>query len=283
VKQSQPARLIVHADDFGLSEAVNHAVIAAHEHGIVTATSLMAGGDAFEHAVTLAKASPTLDVGVHLTLTEQRPVAALARVRSLIGATGSFAPHATQFAKRYARGEISLDDVRNELDAQIGRVVDHGIAPSHLDGHQHVHVLPGIARVVVDLARKYGIAAVRSPAERLRGYMLQDLAGVKRVIEQLVLGALSRLSPLRTLRRTDGFVGFYFGGRLDERNLRIVLDHLPEGRTVELMCHPGLEDPESRFGHWNYDWAAESAALSSPAIKALLAARGVQLIGYREA
>jgi predicted glycoside hydrolase/deacetylase ChbG (UPF0249 family) len=91
------------------------------------------------------------------------------------------------------------------------------------------------------------------------------------------------MGPLRALRRADAFVGFYFGGRLDERNLRTVIDHLPARRTVELMCHPGLEDPASRYGHWNYAWAAESAALSSPQIRALLDARGVRLIGYRDA
>jgi hopanoid biosynthesis associated protein HpnK len=281
-------RLIVHADDFGLSETVNRAVIAAHENGIVTATSLMAGGEAFEHAVSLAKACPTLDVGVHLTLTEQRCVAAADTVRSLVDADGRLAPHAIPFALRYLRGKIALADVRTELDAQIRRVLDHGLTPSHLDGHQHVHVLPGIARIVAELARTYGMRAVRCPAERLRGYMLKDLtglkdlAGAKRVVEQLVLGGLSVLSPLRALRGTDRFVGFYFGGRLNERNLRTVLEHLPSSRTIELMCHPGDDDPSSRFGHWNYAWAAEAAALSSPRIKALLDARGVRLIGYRD-
>jgi hopanoid biosynthesis associated protein HpnK len=283
------ARLIVHADDFGLSEAVNRAVIAAHGNGIVTATSLMAGGEAFEHAVSLAKACPTLDVGVHLTLTEQHSVAPAATVRSLVDEHGKLAPHAIRFAARYLRGEIALADVRTELDAQIRRVLDAGLAPSHLDGHQHVHVLPGIARVVADLASAYRIRAVRCPAERLRGYMIKDftarkgLAGARRVMEQLVLGGLSVLSPLRALRRVDGFVGFYFGGRLNEHNLRTVLEHLPPNRTIELMCHPGLDDPASRYAHWNYAWAAETAALSSPRIRELLDARGVRLIGYRDA
>jgi hopanoid biosynthesis associated protein HpnK len=294
------ARLIVHADDFGLSEAVNRAVIASHENGIVTATSLMAGGDAFEHAVSLAKACPTLDVGVHLTLTEQHCVARPETVRSLVDADGKLAPHAIRFAKRYLRGEIALAEVRTELDAQIRRVIDHGLAPSHLDGHQHVHVLPGIARVVAELARTYGIRAVRCPAERLRGYMLRDLAGGKnqtgsttltgrsalsgarRVVEQLLLGGLSVLAPLRALRRADRFVGFYFGGRLNEHNLRTVLEHLPPSRTIELMCHPGLDDPASVYSHWNYAWAEEAAALSSPRIRELLDARGVRLIGYRD-
>jgi hopanoid biosynthesis associated protein HpnK len=275
------ARLIVHADDFGLSEAVNRAVIAAHEGGIVTSTSLMAGGSAFEHAVALARSRPSLDVGVHLTLTEQLPVAA--NVPSLVDREGKLSPHATNLAQRRALGRISMADVRTELDAQIRRVLDSGITPTHLDGHQHVHVLPGVAQVVLELARAYRIRAVRYPAERLRGYMLTNPARAKRVAEQLAVAGLSALSPLKALRCADGFVGFYFGGRLNERNLRTVLEHLPARGTTELMCHPGFDDPQSGYGHWGYAWADETAALSSPAIRALLAARGVRLIGYRDA
>lgn len=280
MKQTAGARLIVHADDFGLSEAVNRGVLAAHENGIVTSTSIMAGGDAFTHAVALAKSRPSLDVGVHLTLTELRPVAD--SVPSLVERDGRFAPHAARFALRYLRGAVALADVRAELAAQIRRVREHGIAPTHLDGHQHVHVLPGIAGVVAELARENGIRAVRVPAERVRGYMLGDLSRLKRVAEQLAVGALAGLSPLASLRRVDRFVGFYFGGRLTEQNLRTVLTHLPRRATVELMCHPGLDDPSSPHADWGYSWAAETAALSSPAIRGLLAERGVQLIGYRD-
>jgi len=274
------ARLIVNADDFGLSEAVNRAVIHAHENGIVTSTSIMAGGAAFEHAADLAVRCPTLDVGVHLTLTEQRPVAE--SVPSLVDADGKFAPHATELAKRCFRGAIELGDVRKELDAQIRRVLAHGLRPTHLDGHQHVHVLPGVARVVAELAHEHGIRAVRVPTERPRGYMLKDLGNLKRLAEQIALGAFGALSPLRHLRRVDRFVGFYFGGRLNEQNLRIVLERLPAGRTVELMCHPGLEDPRSQYGHWGYAWAEETAALTSPTIRKLIGAHGVRLIGYRD-
>jgi chitin disaccharide deacetylase len=274
------ARLIVNADDFGLSEAVNRAVLTAHENGIVTSTSIMAGGEAFEHAAALARRCPTLGVGVHLTLTEQRPVAQ--SVPSLVGADGKFAPHAIELAKRHFRGAIALADVRKELDAQIRRVREHGMQPTHLDGHQHVHVLPGIARVVADLAREHGIRAVRVPAERPRGYMLKDRGGFKRLLEQLALGALGALSPLARLRRVDRFVGFYFGGRLNEQNLRTVLERLPARKTVELMCHPGFEDSASRYSHWEYAWAAETAALTSPRIRELIDAHGVRLIGYRD-
>lgn len=273
-------RLIVNADDFGIAEAVNRGIVEAHDRGIVTSTSIMATGVAFEHAVALARSRPALDVGVHLVLTEHRPLLASSQASSLTGAEGHFVPHIVHFAGRQLRGRISLDAVRAELDAQIRRVIDAGIRVSHLDGHQHVHVLPGVARIVVELAAQYGIAAVRYPAERLRSYMLGSVRYARRLVGQSVLRFACALSPLRKLRRSDDFVGFYFGGRLDEANLTTVLAALPAGATVELMCHPGHAD--MRASTWQYAWAAECAALTSPRVRELIAARGMQLISFRD-
>ena len=275
-------RLIVHADDFGIAEAVNRGIIEAHDRGIVTSTSIMATGAAFVHAVALAKSRPELDLGVHLTLTEERPLVGGGAAATLVGPDGRFSRDVARFASWQLRGKISLAAVRAELDAQIRKVLDTGLVVSHLDGHQHVHVLPGVAGVVAELAARYGIAAVRYPAERVRGYMLRRPRGVRRLAEQIALGGVAALSPLRALRRSDEFVGFYFGGRLDETNLATVLAGLPERGTVELMCHPGADDMRSANGEWQYAWAAERAALVSPRIRELVAARGVQLISYRD-
>lgn len=277
-----PPRLIVHADDFGISEAVNHGIVHAHRRGILTSTSVMANGRAFEHAVALAKDNPALDIGVHLTLTEEQPVTDAAAAAGLSDEHNRFPPHVVRLAARHAFGRVSLAAVRAELDAQIRRVVDAGIAPSHLDGHQHVHVLPGIAGIVAELARIYNVRTVRYPAERVRGYMLRDPRKARRLAEQVALGLFSASSPLRELKRIDEFAGFYFGGKLDETNLATVLGDLPAGRTTELMCHPGDDDARRHYGHWQYSWAAERDALSSPRIRDLVAARGVQLISYRD-
>jgi len=278
---SSGIRLIVNADDFGIAEAVNRGIAEAHDRGIVTSTSIMATGLAFEHAVALARSRPRLAVGVHLVLTEQRPLAGSAAVPTLVGPNGHFAPHLAQFWAKQLRGRVSLTEVRAELEAQLRRVLDAGIAVSHLDGHQHVHVLPGVARIVAELAAAHGIAAVRYPAERVRRYMLRSVRDVRRMAEQTALRLVCSVSPLRPLRRNDDFVGFYFGGRLDEANLATVLAALPAGRTVELMCHPGHEDMRGKAG-WHYAWAAERDALTSPRIRELVAARGMQLISYRD-
>jgi len=276
---STATRLIVHADDFGIAEPVNDGIVEAHDRGIVTSVSLMATGPAFDHAVALARSRPKLDVGVHLVLTEHRPLTG-ASVPSLVDSNGRFPPHAIELAGRQLRGAISLAEVRLELDAQIRRVLSAGIAVSHLDGHQHVHVLPGVAQVVAELAAAHGIAAVRYPAERVRGYMLRNPRHLKRVVEQAALGLACAISPLQGLRRSDDFVGFYFGGRLDETNLATLLAGLPAGRTVELMCHPGGEG--MRADGWRYAWVAERDALTSLRIRELVAARGIELVSYRD-
>ena len=278
---SSGSRLIVNADDFGIAEAINRGIIEAYDRGIVTSTSIMATGPAFDHAVALAKSRPNLAVGVHLVLTEHRPLLGAAAAATLVELDGRFAPHVRQLLGKAIRGRVSLAEVRLELGAQLRRVREAGIAASHIDGHQHVHVLPGIARVVAELAAEHGIRAVRYPAERVRGYMLRNLRHVPRVAEQTMLNWFCASSPLKALRRSDDFVGFYFGGRLDEANLATVLRGLPPGRTVELMCHPGHDDMQPADG-WQYAWAAERDALTSPRIRELVAARGVQLVSYRD-
>jgi hopanoid biosynthesis associated protein HpnK len=273
---SSGLELIVNADDFGFSEAVNRGIVDAHDHGIVTSASLMATGAAFEHAVELARSRPRLAVGVHLVLTEHRPLMGAA-APSLVDGRGAFEPHLAQLLGRQLRRGISLSEVRRELAAQIERVRGAGISISHLDGHQHVHVLPGIARVVAELAAAYGIGAVRYPAERVRGYMLRSARHGIRLAEQAALGLFCAASPLERLRRSDEFVGFYFGGRLDEAHLATVITGLPAAGTVELMCHPGDEGMQPS-GDWQYAWAKERDALMSPRIRELVMARGVQLV-----
>jgi len=275
-------RLIVNADDFGLSQAVNRGVIAAHRDGIVTSASIMVNAPAFEHALELARAHPALDIGVHLTLTELAPVAPPGTVPSLLGDDGMLLPHALHFVRRYLLGTVRLDEVRTELDAQLARARARGLAISHLDSHQHVHALPGIARVVADLAREHGIRLVRYPLERPFARMLRRAGSVRRLAEQLALSALCMVSPLRRLPRADRFVGFHFGGRLSESNLETVLRCLPACGTVELMCHPAEAEPGGPHARWGYAGEAERAALTSERIKALVRARGIELVAPRD-
>lgn len=279
---NRPSRLqlIVHADDFGLTERVNDGIRMAHERGILTSTSLLANGAAFAHAVDIARRTPKLDLGVHLTLVEDRPLSDPRRIPSLVGADGKFFRHATVLAKRWLKGQLVLDEVREEFAAQIQKVLDAGLKITHVDGHQHAHVLPGVLGVVADLARQYGIASVRFPAERLRGYMLRDWSSVGRVVQMLGLHVFALVGRGTALKRPDHFVGFYFGGRLNKRNLLTLIEHLPAGGTCELMCHPGMADSSSSYSHWEYDWSEELEALCDRDVAKAVSSRGAELISY---
>ncbi|WP_273185594.1 carbohydrate deacetylase [Hyphomonas adhaerens] len=275
-------RLIVHADDFGLSERVNEGVADAHLNGILTSTSIMACAPAFDHAVRIAKATPSLDIGVHLTLIEERPLTDPAKVPSLVDETGHFHKHITVFAKRYFRGLIDLDEVRLELDAQIARIKEAGLAISHLDSHQHVHMLPGILSVAQDLGRKHGIAPMRLPRETVSPYMLTSPGGLPRVAQQLVLNHFCNRARKGFGPTTDRFAGFHYGGKLDTAALLTVVSNLPETGTCELMCHPGEDDPASDKLHWGYAWANELSALKDASVAAKIEAKGIRLISFRD-
>lgn len=272
-------RLIVNADDFGLSKAVNEGIVEAHQRGIVTSTSLMASGAAFEDAVRLARAIGTLDIGVHLTLTEEEPVSERSNIPSLLDGH-RFYPHASCFVRRYFAGRISLDEAERELDAQVARIVSTGINVSHLDGHQHVHMVPGIRRVAGRLAEKYRIPAIRFPKELPKLYMFGDSGSTGRLAQLFALNAFCAAADTRDARRPDHFVGFYYGGRLNKKNLMTILETLPKDGTSELMCHPGREDVGSARAHWNYHWRDELAALTDGEVRGWLQASGIELVSY---
>ncbi len=147
------ARLVVSADDFGISPRINEGIVRAHREGIVTSTSLMAVGRAFEHAVQCCRDTPTLDIGVHLTLIAEQPL--LTSRSSLTGNDGRFPESAGAFLRRWLTGSIRQADVQAEWSAQIERILAQGIRVTHLDSHQHVHCLPGLADLSQCLAKRY--------------------------------------------------------------------------------------------------------------------------------
>ena len=278
-------RLIVNADDFGLHAAVNRGILAAHTEGIVSSTSLMAGGAALDDAVRIAKQCPQLGVGVHLTLVGARPVLPVAEVSSLLDEAGDFYGSYPLFIKRFLRGKIRLAEVERELAAQIDRVRMAGIQPSHLDSHQHLHVLPGIGGIVLDLARRFSIRAIRIPAEPV-AFIGATPATVGRLAGRGGLTMLANLfrqqAAAAGIRTSDHFYGMLAGGQLTEPAILAILRRLPPGDS-ELMTHPGFADESLADAfRWDYQWDAERQALTAPAVRALLAERQIRLISFRE-
>lgn len=283
--ESKPvARLIVNADDFGISKAVNDGIAEAHCKGIVTAASLMATGRAFDHAVALCRAFPSLDVGIHLTLVAEK--ALLGQKSSLAGKDGYFPADLHKFLKRFFCRRIRLADIRAEWDAQIRRILDCGIRVTHMDSHQHLHALPGILRLTFDLARQYQIPFVRIPLEDRLLVRPVTAHGLVRMAGAAALGASFRLARMHGQRPagipSPRFLGFHEGGHLNPMNLERILKTLTPGRVYELMCHPGFTPEEPEIRSWNYGHHTEFKTLTSPFIRSLITARHIRLCRFAD-
>jgi chitin disaccharide deacetylase len=262
-------QLIVNADDFGYTRGVNEGIVEAHRDGILTATTLMANGAAFDHAVELARQNPTLDVGCHLVLVEGQSVLEPARaLPSTLRDT----------VRAVLRGRLSAYD---ELRAQVEKIVAAGIRPTHLDAHKHTHLMPPVLEAVARLAREFDIPWVRRPFD----------FGIDRGarVEKNVIGVgLRVLRPrfarvLNDLRMTDHFAGFLVTGTLGEKNLIETIERLPEGLT-EFMCHPGKmsDELESASTRLKESREVELRALLSPGVRGAIERRGIQLVNYRQ-
>ncbi len=286
-------QLIVNADDFGLTRLVSQGILDAHDHGIVTSTSLTPNGGAFEEAIAMARRAPRLSVGVHLTLAQGIPVSPTSEVPTLVNAQGRLHSSAVQFLDRILTGRISLHEIEIELRAQIAKVLRTGITPTHLDGHKHLHVLPGISEVVTRLAQEFAIPSVRCPAEELPLARLPHCLRDSRpgVLRQYLAGrAVSWFARRFRLKLNQAglnspahFYGLSETGFLNVEKLEEILRRLPEGAS-ELMCHPGYADPLlAKTGtRLLGQREIESRALRSPRIRELAVGEGIQLVNYRE-
>jgi hopanoid biosynthesis associated protein HpnK len=277
-----PASLIVNADDFGLCEGVNRGIAQAFDQGIVTSASMLVTGDAFDQAAALARERPGLDLGIHLSLIHTRPLCPPERIPSLVGPNGRLHADWRAFLTRYLRKDLRPTDIEAELRAQIEKALSTGLTFSHIDSHQHMHMLPGVLLIVVRLASEYGIGAVRYPSQ---GRVASRLRG-RRLAELLALRAACRLSrPLvlgNGLLLADDFRGFAEAGRWDSESLADTIYDLESGLT-EIGCHPGSDDAIDSHLGWGYRWEQELAALTSPRVAAAVAQGGIRLTTYRAA
>ena len=258
-------RLIVTADDVGLHRGMTDGAIRAHREGIVTACSIVANGAAFEHAVERLHDVPSLAVGIHLALVEERPLAD--EVPSLVGVNGLFHENYAAVVPRYLTGRLRIGEIEREFRAQIEKVMQTGLRITHANGHQHLHLLPKIFELVERLADEYRIAYLRIVNEphsfSLRGFAL---AGLNR------LGRRARKRARTTTN--DRTIGITRAGHFTGDALIAMLDHV-DGVT-ELVCHPGVGDKDLRRAYsWNYEWDAETNALCDPRVRAAIVERGI--------
>jgi len=281
-------RLIVNADDFGFTSGVNAGIIHAYKTGIVTSTTIMANGEAFEDAVALALANPRLGVGCHLAIVGGRPVAQAEEVPSIVDDNGLLPSTLGQFMLRLARGSVKSDDIVREFRAQVTRVVNAGITPTHFDSHKHSHVSPPVMKALAVVAREFRVTRVRNPFESVFDRAsLSGWANIKQSALSAVIapGAISfkRLARQHILNTTDRFLGVKRTGMLDSDAIRSMMKGLKEGVT-ELMCHPGFNDSalESAHTRLKKERQRELEALTDPSLRRFAEECGIELISYRE-
>jgi predicted glycoside hydrolase/deacetylase ChbG (UPF0249 family) len=284
--------LIVNADDLGWTGGVNLGIAEAHGNGIVTSASLLANGVAFASGVELALAREGMGVGVHLNLSDGPPIAPRELVTSLLNDAGLFAGGPEAILVKLARRAMALSEVEEEWDAQIGKVRKAGISPTHLDGHKHVHMLPGLFEIALRLAKRHKIGAIRVSHESssLRSALSTgEKHNASQVLKQGVqargLKLLARDARAQAARAgiatADYFCGIAQTGELTHEGVAKLLRGLPEG-TTELMCHPGFvdRDLERSVTRLQKSRGLEVEILTDKGIRNLVAEQGIRLIDY---
>lgn len=286
VSSPTPTRLIISADDFGMSAGINAAVLRAHRDGVLTEAGLMVTGRGAADAVALARGAPSLGVGLHLVLVQGHAAAPAAELPGLTDAQGRFGDHPTWAGLRYFFTPGVRAQLRREIRAQLEAFRATGLPLSHVDGHLTIHLHPAVLGILVEAAATYGIRAVRLPRDPLGPALRYDRrhAG-RKLFEATAFTLLSRFARRRLaaagIRHADTVFGLHQTGHVTENYLLDLLPRLRPGVT-EIYCHAGVPDDESR--RWrpaNYEDEAELAALCSPRVRAALAAAGVELIGYQ--
>lgn len=242
-----PARLIINADDFGLTRGINRAILELHQAGAVTSATLMANGPAFDDAVTIALTNPTLGVGCHIVLTDGAPLSHPQRIPTLLGADGkSFRTSLIDFLAAVLFGKVSEDEIAIEALAQIQHLQRAGIDVTHIDTHKHTHILPAVARPLLYVCERTGIGAIRNPFEESWSLALGHSDPMRRLQVRLVYPLRKRFEALPQIRdhrvlTTNGTIGISATGRLDAPMLDGLLTAMPDG-LWELVCHPGYND-----------------------------------------
>jgi hopanoid biosynthesis associated protein HpnK len=287
-------RLIVNADDFGFTAGINRAIVEAHTGGIVTSSTLMANGRAFEDAVRLAKSVPRLSVGCHVVLIDGEPVLdaeLLPSIASAYSGGARFRDGLKSFAARALAGRLDPGEIEVEASAQIRKLQSAGLSVSHVDTHKHTHLFPAVLRPLLRAARACGVPAVRNPfgpRKPLKSIELLARPNLwTRYAEVRILRTLAAKFPDAAKREglvtPDGTLGVVVTGALDEKLFRAIAASIPEG-TWEFVCHPGYNDHDLKSAKTRLRESRETElrVLTMPEARELLWKHGIVLISYRE-
>jgi len=279
-------RLIVNADDFGISEEVNEAVIRAFKEGVLTSTSLMVTGDAFEHAVKLAKQNQGLAVGIHLVTVMGKSVLPTSQIPTLVDKQGNFSDNPVAAGLKYYFSPQSRRELGKELEAQFKKFRSTGLPLSHIDGHLHLHVHPVIFNAALELGARYGARHMRVPVEERRLALAFDRANLlQKTIYALLFGGLARYMKKKLNARGFTFPDRVYGnlqsGRMSEEYFLYALEHL-SADINEIYFHPAIYDEYRALNGDECQCLIEFEALTSARVRTRIEKLGVKLINYTE-
>ncbi len=261
--------LIVNADDFGLCREISKGIIKAYSDGIVTATSVVVNGRYFKEGISLLEDSG-IDAGIHLTFTGgEKPISG--NIPGLIDSNGFFLKSYREVIPRIILGRFDRNALKKELSQQVSLLLDNNISVSHIDSHQHLHLLPGVRDIVIRLAQQFKIRWIRVTCSK--GIGMKGLG-----IDMLGRALKSKLK-LQGIGFTDRFIGLEKGGYMDETNLSSLLKKIANNGVTELMVHPGYD--ASADYDWGYTWEEELKALTSDTTKGLIKSIGITLTSFK--
>ncbi len=248
--------LYVTADDFGLHPAINEGILKLHNMGVVNRVSIIVGTEYFKESVSALKKTPRLEVGVHLNLTDGRPILHASNVRSLVNKRGGFiGGRHIAVATGVMFGALSIIEIRAEWSAQIDRAKRAGLKITFLNSHGHIHLLPQLQDVILDLAVENNIKYIRVilNASELKGYIYKVLS--KRLIQKIKDRKLEITYPAAVY-------GVDHQGHLDKGIIESELKKRKKSEIAELITHPASHENEYHTA-WGYATKQEYESLVS--------------------
>jgi hopanoid biosynthesis associated protein HpnK len=277
------SRLIINADDFGLTPGINQSILELHEAGVVTSTTLMARAGATAEAIEKALETRSLGVGCHVVLVDGEPALRTSEIPTLVdGKTGSFRASLVAFLMRLFTGRISTAEIEAETAAQIAVLQSKELKLTHIDTHKHTHMFPAVLRPVLRAARAAGIRAVRNPFEPVWAVRATAGAPWARAAQVNMLRKMQdkcrQIIAEEGFVTTDGTIAMVGTGVMNADTVRSLLKELPDG-TWELVTHPGYNDADLDKVRTRLRASREIE------MKALLAVREfpeIELISYAE-
>jgi len=276
-------KLIINGDDFGMHASINQAIENSFEKGILTSASLVANGDAFLEAVSIAKKNPNLGVGIHLTLNGGKPISPRHKIETLLDQKGELIESHFDLCSMILKKKVVLEHIRTEYISQIEKILDFGLKPTHVDGHRHLHLFPPIFLLLKDVLKKFNLNKVRMLNIPTVDWQWMK---IKKMALMGILGFSKKLNRGK-FKSPDYFLGFFQSGNINQRYIKKMLPNLKSGVT-EINFHPAMSDieMEKKFCFWRkkYNWVGsweqEYNVLIDQEIINFIHRNGIRLMNY---